>query len=216
VSLITFRKQEAAYFEWLNAHPTGFVLNTRASLSPEYMMLHRGSCKFVTGYLGKAGPGGFTERSYRKVCAETVAPIKVWVSSNGGHLSTCSHCGPEEDELTSYHRALYADAKEALGDDEARRKRLAVAPKKPATATVSTTVYLRNPDVVAEVLKRAKGKCERCGCKAPFLRKDGSPYLEVHHLKPLASEGEDTVANAQAQCPNCHREAHFGAGGTDG
>ncbi len=213
---IPFRKQEAEYFAWLKSHPGGFVLNTKASVSPGYMVLHRASCKLVSRYLGRAGPGGFTERSYRKLCAETVEPIKVWVKSNRGQLSTCSHCAPEKDALASYYRALEVDAKAALKDDEARRKRLASAPKKPAMTTVSTTVYLRNPDVVAEVLKRAKGKCERCGARAPFLRKDGRPYLEVHHLVPLACGGDDTVKNAQAQCPNCHREAHFGPSGTDG
>ncbi|WP_256325004.1 HNH endonuclease signature motif containing protein [Nitrosomonas sp. Nm132] len=39
---------------------------------------------------------------------------------------------------------------------------------------------------------------------------DGSPYLEVHHKIPLAFGGEDTVVNAIALCPNCHREAHYG------
>ena len=71
--------------------------------------------------------------------------------------------------------------------------------------------FLRNPDVIADVLWRAKGVCERCHRKAPFIRKsNNSPYLEVHHPIPLSDGGEDTVANAIALCPNCHREAHFG------
>ena len=69
----------------------------------------------------------------------------------------------------------------------------------------------RNPDVVAEVLAQASGKCQRCGCPAPFIRKsNGSPYLEVHYKFPLAFGGEGAVANAIALYPNCHREAHYG------
>ena len=94
---------------------------------------------------------------------------------------------------------------------EARRKRLAAAPKMPATATVSTRVFLRNADVVADVLHRANGVCEICRKQAPFMRRNGTPYLEVHHRVQLALGGEDTVENAVAACPNCHREAHFGA-----
>lgn len=46
--------------------------------------------------------------------------------------------------------------------------------------------------------------------KAPFLRKkDNSPYLEVHHIITLANGVDDTVENAIAVCPNCHRELHF-------
>lgn len=92
-----------------------------------------------------------------------------------------------------------------------RRKRLAKAKRMPASVTVSTTVYKRNPDVVAEVLRRARGKCEDCGEPAPFKRvSDGTPYLEVHHQVQLADGGPDTVENAVALCPNCHRKAHFG------
>jgi 5-methylcytosine-specific restriction protein A len=96
-------------------------------------------------------------------------------------------------------------------DDNARKSRLATAPKKPEQIQVVSQVFRRNPDVIVEVLKRANGKCEHCGADAPFLRaKDGSPYLEIHHWKPLADDGEDTVENAGALCPNCHRELHYG------
>lgn len=92
-----------------------------------------------------------------------------------------------------------------------RQARLTKAPKKPAKVAVSTFVFARNPDVVAEVLLRAAGSCESCEKPAPFLRKkDGTPYLEVHHRQPLAEEGEDTVENALALCPNCHRRLHHG------
>lgn len=211
MTLVVFQKQEAGYFKWLKAHPEGFVLNTRAGLSPSYMKLHRASCKLVTGYLGKAEAGGFTERSYRKICAEEVPSISTWVVQNGGNLTSCAHCKPEQDQLRALERDLYARTKKALADTTARRARLGTAAKKPMTAIVKTTVYLRNPDVVAEVLHRAKGKCERCGALAPFLRRDGTPYLEVHHIKLLSQGGDDTPENAQAQCPNCHRESHFGA-----
>ncbi len=60
-------------------------------------------------------------------------------------------------------------------------------------------------------MRRASGKCELCGCDAPFYRaSDGSPYLEVHHWITLSDGGEDTVENAGALCPNCHGQAHFG------
>jgi len=44
-----------------------------------------------------------------------------------------------------------------------------------------------------------------------FIRKkDNTPYLEVHHKIQLAEGGEDSIENAIAVCPNCHRELHFG------
>jgi 5-methylcytosine-specific restriction endonuclease McrA len=92
-----------------------------------------------------------------------------------------------------------------------RKARLRRAPKKPQSRLALTLVFDRNPDVVAEVLARADGKCELCFNPAPFYRSsDGTPYLEVHHLVRLADGGDDTIENAVAACPNCHRQQHFG------
>jgi hypothetical protein len=94
---------------------------------------------------------------------------------------------------------------------EERALRLAAAPKKPAEVQVVSRAFRRNPDVIVEVLHRAAGKCEVCNAPAPFMRlSDGSPYLEVHHKVTLAAGGDDTVDNAYALCPNCHRREHFG------
>jgi 5-methylcytosine-specific restriction protein A len=92
-----------------------------------------------------------------------------------------------------------------------RRRRAAEMPERPAAKPIMVMVYERNPYVVAEVLARAGDACEQCGCAAPFLRRrDNSPYLEVHHVVRLADGGLDTVENAVALCPNCHRQNHFG------
>ena len=93
----------------------------------------------------------------------------------------------------------------------ARLQRLRGAETRPRRYQRLVTVFDRNPDVVAEVLHLAKGKCQRCNKKAPFMKRSNSePYLEVHHKKWLVKHGEDTVANAIALCPNCHREMHHG------
>ncbi len=81
----------------------------------------------------------------------------------------------------------------------------------PTKSKVQQTVYNRNEYVIAEVLERANGICEKCNQPAPFMRDNSNfPYLEVHHKKPLAKGGDDTIENAIALCPNCHRHAHYG------
>lgn len=114
--------------------------------------------------------------------------------------------------LEEVHRELEEEVKcsRHLNAQERQRK-LENTDKKPKLLKVTTQVYRRNPDVVVAVLERANGVCERCGIDAPFKRvSDGTPYLEVHHKKRLADGGEDTVENAIAVCPNCHRELHYG------
>jgi hypothetical protein len=112
-----------------------------------------------------------------------------------------------EGETDNFYKQVYQSLQ---GDKKARQSRLATAPKIPEKIETTTISFRRNPDVVAEVLLRAEGKCEKCLQPAPFKRaSNGSPYLEVHHRVMLAAGGEDTVTNAIALCPNCHRAAHY-------
>ncbi|GED22311.1 HNH endonuclease [Halomonas halmophila] len=107
----------------------------------------------------------------------------------------------------------FGEAVEAAVNDTSseRKERLKNANPEPKKEWRKVAVYVRNPDVVAEVLHRAKGDCEKCGERAPFVkRSDGKPYLEVHHKIQLSDGGDDTVENAVALCPNCHRKEHFG------
>jgi 5-methylcytosine-specific restriction protein A len=92
-----------------------------------------------------------------------------------------------------------------------RRTRIEAAQTHPKRVRVFSYAFQRNPDVVAEALARARGICEKCGSRAPFLRAtDGTPYLEVHHRVALAAGGADSLDNVVAMCPNCHRQAHYG------
>lgn len=115
-------------------------------------------------------------------------------------------------ELAKHESAFLLQLESSqLDSASARQARLKRAAKIPAKVAVVTYVYARNPDVVAEVLARANGQCEGCCNPAPFRRrKDGAPYLEVHHKIQLANGGEDTIENAIALCPNCHRNQHLG------
>jgi 5-methylcytosine-specific restriction protein A len=81
--------------------------------------------------------------------------------------------------------------------------------KHPQLAVRTTSSYVRDPAVKAWVLEAARGTCEGCDSPAPFSGNDGLPYLEVHHVMPLASHGSDTTTNAVGLCPNCHRRCHY-------
>ena len=92
-----------------------------------------------------------------------------------------------------------------------RQEILRKSTPKPSKTFVTQPVYKRNPYVIVEVLERANGICEKCHKPAPFFRDvDNTPYLEVHHKIPLSEGGNDTVNNAIALCPNCHRQVHYG------
>lgn len=77
-------------------------------------------------------------------------------------------------------------------------------------ATTKSTHYQNKYHVMKYVLTKANGICECCGKPAPFAKQDGTPYLEVHHMRSLREGGTDSIDNTVALCPNCHRELEVG------
>lgn len=113
-------------------------------------------------------------------------------------------CG-EDDDITDPCISL----------EEARRLALAAA-KAGTTAEVGSalrTVYRRSKTIADYVLRRSTGKCESCDKPAPFMKKNGSPYLEPHHINRLSDGGLDHPRYIGAICPTCHREIHHGLNG---
>ena len=56
------------------------------------------------------------------------------------------------------------------------------------------------------VVDRAKGICQLCHNKAPFLDRDGKPFLEIHCVTPAKQGGAYAAKNLVAVCPNCNRK----------
>jgi hypothetical protein len=73
--MVEFRNDDLNYLAWTTAHPNGFVLNVRRSPDPNYVVLHRASCKSISNE--KQKPDAFTGRNYRKICAATVTRVGV-------------------------------------------------------------------------------------------------------------------------------------------
>jgi len=83
---------------------------------------------------------------------------------------------------------------------------------KPERQAKTLNDFKRNAAVVVGALSRGNGNCEMPNCTSELFKKDdGSTFLEVHHIIPLAEDGDDTLINAAALCPMCHRELHYGA-----
>lgn len=77
----------------------------------------------------------------------------------------------------------------------------------------TTSRYRRSSAIKKYAIQRADGTCELCGERAPFVKSDGEPYLEVHHVNELSEGGADHPSLVGAICPNCHREIHHGKNG---
>jgi len=69
-----FSNNEEGYLDWVQSNPDGFVLNVRKVRDREYVVLHRASCGLINS---RERPyGGYTTRSYKKICALDVADLQ--------------------------------------------------------------------------------------------------------------------------------------------
>jgi hypothetical protein len=93
-----FLGNDQAYLGWIAEHPNGFILNTYSPPDPGLLMLHRAACRLIREMQGKAEPGGFTERQYMKVCAESASDIYDWAGVELGaspkSVHNCQVCRP--------------------------------------------------------------------------------------------------------------------------
>jgi 5-methylcytosine-specific restriction endonuclease McrA len=210
-----FENDDKGYLKWISDNPDGYVVNTGYNF-PEYMVLHQASCTLISRL--QQNMRSFTYHNTRKICSLSTSDLTTWIKKQGGNgfSKLCSRCNPNSeevmiDDVKRYYFDLDNEVLHSRKDSKKRQVRLNTAPKIPESFFTKTRIFRRNPDVIAEVLERANGVCEKCKKKAPFNRaSDGTPYLEVHHLIFLSNGGEDTIENTLALCPNCHREFHFG------
>jgi 5-methylcytosine-specific restriction protein A len=168
------------------------ALPTRTKGSVEFRMqnistvLMKMDREFIKGYKPARNVGSNVEQSIRAVLTER-------------GIQPGDPTAPTADEETLERRAA------ALQKQKIKEPPKGI--KKPKRTQSSRTVYVRDPEVRAWVRNEAEGHCEGCGEPAPFQKLD-LPYLEVHHVKPLAEKGSDQITNAVALCPNCHRRCH--------
>ena len=168
------------------------ALAGRTESSVEFRMLNistvleRMGKKRINGYKSAPHVGSNVENSIRDVLA-------------GRGILAGDESTPTADDETLERRAV------ALQKQKIKQPPEGIL--KPKRAPNSGSAYVRDPEVRAWVRNEAEGYCEGCDRPAPF-QKLGLPYLEVHHVIPLAKKGSDRITNAVALCPNCHQRCH--------
>jgi hypothetical protein len=91
-------KSDKEFASWMGAHPDGFVLNTAATPSASYMVLHKATCPMISPARMGVARGACTQHQYRKVCAEDIDDLRAWVRRRGRPDSSfskrCGRCNP--------------------------------------------------------------------------------------------------------------------------
>lgn len=83
------------------------------------------------------------------------------------------------------------------------------------STTTKRIVPMRNAQVAADALMHARYQCENESSHYTFLRKNGLPYTEPHHLIPLSKYEDfdysiDIMENIVSLCSTCHNLLHYG------
>ncbi|MDR2881691.1 MAG: HNH endonuclease [Azoarcus sp.] len=198
-----FKNDELGFDEWIKSHPFGVVINSKQKgLDPGYIKAHRPGCSSIQRH-----PGSKTV--YSKHCFDSAEEAIQVLAQRGIPKPSfgCMTCKVGVLEPTGDERLLEQRAQTLLRESFSSPPIGNTSPER--TAVAQTTSIKRDPAIVAWVQKTANGKCELCLLDAPFLTDENRPYLEVHHVVTLANNGPDTIDNAVALCPNCHRAMHF-------
>lgn len=97
---IEFINDDIAYLDWVNQNSDGFVVNATKEKRKGYRVLHVAGCQYVTKLKGKSKEGGFTERSYIKICSDNVRALRKWAVNEGDESASfsqeCARCKPWE------------------------------------------------------------------------------------------------------------------------
>ncbi|HUZ18952.1 MAG TPA: hypothetical protein VMU75_00055 [Acidimicrobiales bacterium] len=88
--LVAFVDDDAGYLAWVARNPGGFVVNTTRSPHRDYLMLHRASCRHISG----ARRSRWTHQ-YVKVCGPSAALLERWAATElAGEAVRCGLCQP--------------------------------------------------------------------------------------------------------------------------
>jgi len=166
-----------------------------------------------------------TETSSNESNAETTTDEQssATIDASGGEIEPTStvDATPSVAEKNTAESGI-TDKPLPIPDDsdklrELRKKAESEESENPEREDIETTAsrYRRSPAVREYAIARADGTCELCGEAAPFVKENGDPFLEVHHVNELGEGGADHPSLVGAVCPNCHKEIHYGKRGDD-
>jgi hypothetical protein len=85
-----FVDDDAGYLDWLAHHPQELVLNTGRTPSAAYLMLHRATCRTISGTPAR---GSTFTGDYSKVCG-TQRELDEFTEQLGGTARQCQVCRP--------------------------------------------------------------------------------------------------------------------------
>ena len=86
--MILFEDDEEAYRQWVETHPSGFVVNSYRNPTADYLVLHRATCKSISS----EKISNYTTTGYIKTCSDDLRELRQWAAILQGQLKETHHC----------------------------------------------------------------------------------------------------------------------------
>ena len=173
--------------------------------------------------VGRYSPHKISEQFMQRFDSR-IRSLKLWNTAKAGPIPVKSALASISNEYS--HRAIINDD-EAISDS-VYQDLVNFAPPSKTTYTPERYVPKHpdgkdqkscrpdtNPSLGKEAIRDGKYKCTVDSSHATFVKKDGTKYMEVHHLIPLEFQYKyeyklDAKANLIPVCPLCHKRLHYG------
>jgi hypothetical protein len=167
----------------------------------------------MASYYGsqRAGSGRTPEYRMGRFLGKLKVGDKIVFGTDGRDIFMCRLSASGQGIIKA--RAAYEESAVKASERLPLEKlisRAVKAKRKPDSQQTSTTTYYRDPAIIAFVHRRSEYRCEMPKCNyVGFKKLNGEFFIETHHIKPLSEDGEDSISNVAALCPNCHRKMHY-------
>lgn len=96
-----------------------------------------------------------------------------------------------------------------LKDEIEDEKLIEIRAETPEKKEYLVETFVRNIGWAKEAKNKFGLYCMCSKCNNTFLKEDGTPYIEVHHIVPPCRGGEDGIWNLAVLCAHHHRMAHY-------
>lgn len=87
-TITIFKDDDQGFFDWLDDHPDGYLINCERNPKPNYLVLHRPGCRHFD-----RAPSAHWTRDYIKICSSRRGDLEEWaVGTVGGDVTLCRTC----------------------------------------------------------------------------------------------------------------------------
>jgi hypothetical protein len=87
-TVVVFRDDDTAFFEWLDQNPGGYFLNSERNPKATYLVLHLASCSHID-----RSPTLNWTKEYVKICSDVRSDLEEWAGETvGGEVTLCRTC----------------------------------------------------------------------------------------------------------------------------